>query len=121
MVPLFAMCCLSFVRLMGALIVIDVHARDAVSDLINKGTWGDCLLSTTILSESGGACPVLSQPACSTIVCAVCAPSAADVSSLDDFEWTRQLRYYWEDAIGRPAAGALALPCRCRHTVFPPH
>jgi hypothetical protein len=44
MVPLFAMCCLSFVRLMGALIVIDVHARDAVSDLINKGTWVVCTL-----------------------------------------------------------------------------
>jgi len=29
---------------MGALIVIDVHARDAVSDLINKGTLGVCTL-----------------------------------------------------------------------------
>ena len=45
-------------KLMGALIVIDVHARDAVTELMAK-----------------------------------------EVKSLDDFEWTRQLRYYWDDAI----------------------
>jgi dynein heavy chain len=40
---------------MGALIVIDIHARDVVRQMIK-----------------------------------------ARVESINDFEWTRQLRYYWE-------------------------
>jgi len=40
---------------MGALIVLDVHARDTVQNMIN-----------------------------------------ARVSNINDFDWTKQLRYYWE-------------------------
>ena len=44
--------------LLGSLTVIDVHARDTVSNMIAK-----------------------------------------KVSSLEDFEWTKQLRYYWENDV----------------------
>ncbi|CAM9568719.1 unnamed protein product [Heterosigma akashiwo] len=44
--------------LMGALITIDVHARDVVRAIVAKG-----------------------------------------VASLQDFEWTKQLRYYWDQAV----------------------
>lgn len=47
-----------FRGVLGALITIDVHARDIITGMIE-----------------------------------------ANVSSLDDFEWTRQLRYYWDEEI----------------------
>lgn len=49
---------------MGALIVIDVHARTVTNNMI-----------------------------------------AAKCSSITDFEWTKQLRYYWEDDCGQLAQG----------------
>lgn len=45
---------------MGALITIDVHARDVVRAMVQRG-----------------------------------------VSSVTDFEWTKQLRYYWEVSVVR--------------------
>jgi dynein heavy chain len=47
-----------FRNVLGALITIDVHARDIITDMV-----------------------------------------AAKVSNLDDFEWSRQLRYYWDNEI----------------------
>jgi dynein heavy chain len=47
-----------FRQVLGALITIDVHARDIITDMI-----------------------------------------AAKVKGVDDFEWTRQLRYYWDHEI----------------------
>ncbi|OQS02753.1 dynein heavy chain, partial [Thraustotheca clavata] len=52
--------------LMGALITIDVHARDVVRSLVSN-----------------------------------------QISSITDFEWTRQLRYYWEEDVNN---------CVCRQT-----
>ncbi len=47
-----------FRNILGALITIDVHARDIITDMV-----------------------------------------AAKVSNIDDFEWSRQLRYYWDHEI----------------------
>lgn len=52
-------------RLMSGLIILDVHARDVVSEMIDQGC-----------------------------------------SSLNDYQWTKQLRYYWEQTSGADTENA---------------
>ena len=66
---------------LGALVVIDVHARDVVVDLVEKG-------QQFILNHS------LTHPS----ICSL-ALSVAGVSTENDFQWLCQLRYYWEESI----------------------
>jgi hypothetical protein len=56
---------------MGALIVIDVHARDAVSDLINKGTWGRCSPPLEVEAPVQCAVSLRVQPSF-VLLCALC-------------------------------------------------
>ena len=58
---------------LGALVVIDVHARDTVQELIDKGIHYLCLLMSL-------NCKLF-----------------AEVKSDSDFQWLCQLRYYWEE------------------------
>ena len=58
---------------LGALVVIDVHARDTVQELIDKGNWSYCKFNEFTF-------------------CGV-----KEVKTENDFQWLCQLRYYWEE------------------------
>ena len=74
---------------LGALVVIDVHARDVVHDLVQKGK-----LAHTHKASLG----VHTHP-----IRVFNTPDdlfmwyLAGVSSENDFQWLCQLRYYWEE------------------------
>lgn len=70
---------------LGALVTIDVHARDVVMELIEKGTaWHRTWAITCIISKHtyrvNNKCPFLTG-----------------VSHETDFQWLAQLRYYWSN------------------------
>ena len=59
---------------LGALVVIDVHARDTVQELIDKGNWS------------------YKEESCNLQSCDI-----KEVKTENDFQWLCQLRYYWEE------------------------
>jgi hypothetical protein len=91
---------------MGALIVIDVHARDAISELIAKGVCVSCVAFAAARLRLTAL--ILRRSVCTA------------VQSLDDFEWTRQLRYYWDETIGT-SSHCTTMRLYCRLCCSTPH
>lgn len=71
---------------LGALVVIDVHARDVVHDMVEKG------INTNVSVQN--ALQILQLK---TIFWAIMnLYILAGVSRENDFQWLCQMRYYWE-------------------------
>ncbi|KAF8071068.1 Dnah1 [Scenedesmus sp. PABB004] len=70
---------------LGALITVDVHARDVVQELVDAGAL--CMLRA-VRSHSRTAAD--GRPA---------APRRSGLQRASDFEWVSRLRYYWRDDV----------------------